>query len=98
MVDPRPQVLAARVRPSVPIATNSAERVVGDEEVAAIGALVEIPGRDVELEDTLRGCERRAGIGHVDDPALSSLDQRGSQDMKGLLAGVAEVLQLLGRL
>ena len=40
MVDPRPQVLAARVRPFVPIATNSAERVVGDEEVAAIGALV----------------------------------------------------------
>src|SRR5262249_16721228 len=50
---------------------------------------------NVEVEDVRRDGQRTAGVGDVDDAADPSFDRRRSEQNIGLLARVAELLQVL---
>ena len=37
---------------------SSSKGIVSDDEISAIGTVLKFSGRDIELEDTFRKCER----------------------------------------
>ena len=75
-----------------------APRSAGDRRHPAVGR--HRAGRrraDVEVEDRRRQVERAAGVRDVDDAADAALDRRRAEQQVGLLAGVAELLEVLDR-
>src|SRR5829696_5764282 len=86
---------AAR-RPSGVRASGAACPLGGDGALSPIGPSWALGGgSDVEVEDGRRHIQRAAGVGDVDDAADPPLDRGRAEQQVGLLARVAEGLEVL---
>src|SRR5215218_2132582 len=83
-------------RSGVPGVRRAACPLGGDGALAAVGLAWAVGGgSDVEVEDRRRHVQRAAGVGDVDDAADPALDGSRAEQQVGLLAGVAEGLEVL---